>query len=37
MGRWVDEFDKNTITFEIDPDGRVTAMHLDSPNRFTRE
>jgi transglutaminase-like putative cysteine protease len=36
-GRWVDEFDKNTITFEYDTDGKVTAMHLDVPNTFTRK
>jgi transglutaminase-like putative cysteine protease len=35
-GRWVDEFDKNTITFEMDADGRVTAMNLDVPNSFSK-
>jgi transglutaminase-like putative cysteine protease len=36
-GRWVDEFDKNTITFEVDADGKVIVMHLDVPNRFVRQ
>lgn len=36
MGRWIDELGKNTITFETDAGGKVTAMHLDVPNRFTR-
>jgi transglutaminase-like putative cysteine protease len=35
-GRWVDEFDKNIVTFDLDADGEVTAMNLDAPTRFTR-
>jgi transglutaminase-like putative cysteine protease len=35
-GRWLDEFDKNTISFELDDDGAVTAMRVDAVSRFTR-
>ena len=37
QGRWLDEFGRNAITFERDPDGRVTAMKLDVLNKFTRK
>jgi hypothetical protein len=35
-GRWRDEFDKNTIEFERDPDGAVTALVVDAANVFRR-
>jgi hypothetical protein len=36
-GRWLDEFGKNTITFERDADGKVTAMKIDAPSEFIRK
>jgi transglutaminase-like putative cysteine protease len=35
-GGWLDEYDKNTIFFEIDADGKVTALEIDAANRFGR-
>ncbi len=35
-GRWVDEFNKNSIFFELDNKGNVTAMKIDSVDKFTR-
>ena len=35
-GRWVDEFDKYTVTFDLDANGEVTAMNLDAPTEFAR-
>ena len=35
-GRRLDEFDKNTIWFESNEEGKVETMVLDSANRFTR-
>jgi len=35
-GRWVDEFNKNSIFFEQDNKGNVTAMKIDSVDKFTR-
>jgi hypothetical protein len=33
---WVDEFNKNSVFFELDNKGNVTAMKLDSVDKFTR-
>ena len=35
-GRWVDEFDKNTILFDRDGQGSVSAMKIDSTTKFRR-
>jgi transglutaminase-like putative cysteine protease len=35
--RWIDEFDKNFISFEMDADGRVTAMIIDSISKCRRK
>jgi hypothetical protein len=35
-GGWLDEYDKNTIYFDTDKDGNVTAMRIDAANRFER-
>ncbi|MHC4240818.1 MAG: transglutaminase-like domain-containing protein [Planctomycetota bacterium] len=35
-GRWVDEFNKNSIFFDMDNKGNVTAMKIDSVDKFTR-
>jgi len=35
-GKWVDEFNKNTIFFELDNQGNVESMKIDSVNKFTR-
>jgi len=35
-GRFVDEFDKNSLSFERDDEGDVIALLLDSVNRFRR-
>ena len=35
-GKWVDEFNKNSIFFEMDNKGNVTAMKIDSVDKFTR-
>jgi transglutaminase-like putative cysteine protease len=35
-GRWVDEFNKNTIFFDLDDQGNVKAMNIDSVSKFTR-
>jgi len=36
-GRWVDEFNKNTIFFESDDEGNVKAMNIDSVSKFRRK
>jgi len=36
-GIWIDEFGRNNIEFEKDPDGRVTSMVIHSMNRFVRD
>jgi hypothetical protein len=36
-GRWIDEYDKNTIWFEHDEAGAVTALVVDAVNVFPRE
>jgi transglutaminase-like putative cysteine protease len=36
-GKWMDEFNKNTIFFDIDGDGTVTAMNIDSKNIFNKQ
>jgi transglutaminase-like putative cysteine protease len=35
-GGWLDEFDKNTIRFEMDDAGSISAMLIDSATRFER-
>jgi len=35
-GRWADEFNKNTIFFELDNQGNVETMNIDSVDKFTR-
>jgi hypothetical protein len=35
-GRWVDEFNKNTIFFDLDDRGNVKAMNIDSVTKFSR-
>jgi transglutaminase-like putative cysteine protease len=35
-GRWVDEFNKNAIFFDLDDDGNVKSMNIDSISRFRR-
>ena len=35
-GRWVDEFNKNSIFFDMDNKGNVTIMKIDSVDKFNR-
>lgn len=35
-GGWLDEYDKNTIYFNRDDDGKVTSMTIDSTSKFKR-
>jgi hypothetical protein len=35
-GKWIDQYDKNTMEFETDAAGAVTALVIDSANRFMR-
>ena len=35
-GMWVDEFNKNSIFFEKDNKGKITAMKIDSVDKFSR-
>jgi hypothetical protein len=35
-GRWLDEFNKNTIFFDWDEQGNVKSMIIDSINKFRR-
>ncbi|MBM4025045.1 MAG: transglutaminase domain-containing protein [Planctomycetes bacterium] len=35
-GRWVDEFDKNAVSFDRDGQGNITAMNIDSVTRLRR-
>jgi transglutaminase-like putative cysteine protease len=35
-GGWLDEYGKNTIYFDTDGDGNVTALRVDSANRFAK-
>jgi len=35
-GRWLDEFNKNTIFFDWDEEGNVTSMIIDSIDKFRR-
>jgi transglutaminase-like putative cysteine protease len=35
-GGWLDEFNKNTIFFELDNQGNVESMKIDSVDKFTR-
>ena len=34
--RWVDEFNKNSIFFDLDDQGNVKAMNIDSVSKFSR-
>jgi hypothetical protein len=34
--RWVDEFNKNSIFFDLDDRGNVTSMNIDSVTKFRR-
>ncbi|MHC4641408.1 MAG: transglutaminase-like domain-containing protein [Planctomycetota bacterium] len=34
--RWVDEFNKNSIFFDLDDQGNVKAMNIDSVSKFLR-
>jgi len=36
-GRWLDEYNKNTIHFEFDKNGKVTALNIDATTKFERE
>jgi hypothetical protein len=36
QGRWLDEFGKNTIYFERDEQGSITALTIDAPTTFGR-
>jgi transglutaminase-like putative cysteine protease len=36
-GGWVDEFNKNTIYFESNAEGKITGMKIDARNKFVRE
>jgi len=35
-GKWVDEFNKNSIFFELDKQGNVESMKIDSVDKFRR-
>lgn len=35
-GRWVDEFNKNSIFFDLDDQGNVKTMNIDSVSKFHR-
>lgn len=35
-GGWLDEYDKNTFYFDIDDDGKVAILRIDSANRFVK-
>jgi hypothetical protein len=35
-GRWVDEFGRNSMTFEEDEEGKVTTMVIDAVGRYRR-
>jgi hypothetical protein len=37
QGRWVDEFDKNAISFEREEDGAFMTMVVDAANSFQRD
>ena len=36
-GGWLDEYNKNTVYFELDSEGKATAMKIDAANKFIRE
>ncbi|MCP3978835.1 MAG: transglutaminase domain-containing protein [bacterium] len=36
-GNWVDEFDKNSVSFQREGDGSVSAIMLDAGNAFRRD
>ena len=35
-GGWLDEYDKNTIFFDLDDDGKVESFTIDSVATFKR-
>jgi len=35
-GGWLDQYDKNTIYFDADSEGNITALRFDTANRFAR-
>jgi hypothetical protein len=35
-GGWLDEYDKNTIYFDSDAEGNITALRIDAANRFEK-
>ena len=35
-GRWVDEFNKNVISFDTDDEGNVKSLVIDAISRFRR-
>jgi transglutaminase-like putative cysteine protease len=35
-GRWVDEFNKNSIFFDLDDQGNVKSLNIDSVSKFRR-
>jgi transglutaminase-like putative cysteine protease len=35
-GGWIDEHDKNTIYFDTDGEGNITALRIDAANRFEK-
>ena len=36
-GNWLDEFNKNTVRFETDGNGNVTALNVDAATKFDRQ
>ncbi len=36
-GNWIDEFNKNTVSFENDGNGKVTALNVDATTKFSRK
>lgn len=35
-GRWIDEFNKNSIFFDLDEQGNIKSMNIDSVTKFSR-
>ena len=36
QGRWLDEFGKNSVTFQADEEGNIESLTIDSVSRFRR-
>lgn len=36
-GKWLDEYNKNTIYFEFDSDGKAIILNIDAASKFERE